>query len=569
MLAPVYRAGPPGKQLTDPPWQPLRRPRLQGSEKVFSKYMFVLSAALLMTVPAAANGPARMRDAVAYTDQGSQWTAEARSRYYVQDQGSRLIPYAWLAALRDSGGRPFLRDQFARYGFLFNDESAASLPVGFHVAEDAGLQQTGITCAACHVRQITHGGRSYRMDGGPAIIDIESFFKDLNAAVQHTLDQPAAFAAFKLAVVGAAGDGAVLRGKLSAWHLRYHTLMSRSLPTPDMWGLGRMDALSMIYNKLTGLNIGPPPTYLKPLNIRPANAPVRFPFLWNSTRQDFTQWSGIAPNGNDTQGLSRNVGEVYGVFAVFHPVKDDSASGYDYLTNNSANWEGLQALEELIGRIGPPKWPWPVSQPLVARGERVFAGECASCHGVQRGLERPPVTDTWATPLINVGTDTKHWEVLLRPALTGVMEGATLPNGVELGEAAPAAAILLATTQGAIKQKYPELDLIQTGAPSTNTYASRVLEGIWAAPPYLHNGSVRSMAELLEPASRRAASFEVGPVYDPQTLGLARHQPEGQRYLRTTTGCDLTSGNSNCGHEYGTRLSAQDKRALLEYLKTL
>ncbi|MBV9560548.1 MAG: hypothetical protein JOY90_08810, partial [Bradyrhizobium sp.] len=99
-------------------------------------------------------------------------------------------------------------------------------------------------------------------------------------------------------------------------------------------------------------------------------------------------------------------------------------------------------------------------------------------------------------------------------------------------------------------------------------YESRVLQGIWAAAPYLHNGSVASLAELLKPAAQRKASFSLGPNYDTDEIGLAANQPGSN--VRPTTDCSkLDSGNSRCGHEWGTSLSDQEKKALLEYLKTL
>ena len=104
---------------------------------------------------------------------------------------------------------------------------------------------------------------------------------------------------------------------------------------------------------------------------------------------------------------------------------------------------------------------------------------------------------------------------------------------------------------------------------TTGAYESRVLQGIWAAAPYLHNGSVPTLAQLLTPAAQRVTSFAVGPDYDQVNIGLAATQPESS-YTFQATGCDdLNSGNSNCGHEYGTTLSAANKTALLEYLKTL
>jgi hypothetical protein len=124
-----------------------------------------------------------------------------------------------------------------------------------------------------------------------------------------------------------------------------------------------------------------------------------------------------------------------------------------------------------------------------------------------------------------------------------------------------------------VQQALDELEasqVVQCNIPDkVFPYESRVMQGIWAAAPYLHNGSVPTLADLLKPAAERPASFAVGPYYDTFKLGLAADQP-GTTYVRVTTGCDdRNSGNSRCGHEFGTTLSPGDKRALLEYLKVL
>jgi hypothetical protein len=95
---------------------------------------------------------------------------------------------------------------------------------------------------------------------------------------------------------------------------------------------------------------------------------------------------------------------------------------------------------------------------------------------------------------------------------------------------------------------------------SRGTYEARVLYGIWAAAPYLHDGSVPSLAELLKPAKDRSADFKVGPAYDKDTVGLAADQPKFD-YTFHTTGCDKqASGNSRCGHEYGTTQLKPDEK---------
>ena len=100
-------------------------------------------------------------------------------------------------------------------------------------------------------------------------------------------------------------------------------------------------------------------------------------------------------------------------------------------------------------------------------------------------------------------------------------------------------------------------------------YEARVLEGIWAAAPYLHNGSVPTLAELLKPAAERVAAFKIGPSYDLVNVGIATEQTSFDQVLTTTDCSDLNSGNSRCGHEFGTSLPQAEKQALLEYLKTL
>jgi hypothetical protein len=74
---------------------------------------------------------------------------------------------------------------------------------------------------------------------------------------------------------------------------------------------------------------------------------------------------------------------------------------------------------------------------------------------------------------------------------------------------------------------------------------------------------------LLKPSAQRTSQFSLGAKYDIENVGLAATQ-DGSGGTRPVTDCsELNSGNSRCGHEFGTSLSDQDKKALLEYLKTL
>lgn len=574
-----------------------------------------------LAAPAVAVCLAAGMSAVAYAqvvtvNQGSDWTAGTRSVFYTQDQGSRIMPLAWMRALKLADGSAFLKDSLSRYGYLPNPENdEADIPVGFTVADMAGAPSIGMTCSACHTRQIDVNGTAYRIDGGPAIVDFQSFLKDLDESVQAVLLTDASFSQFAEEVLGSGAGStqkAELKLELETWALRFHTLVEGSLPDPA-WGPSRLDAVSMIFNRLAGLDIGQPPAYLIPENIQTADAPARYPFLWNAARQDKTQWPGFSDNGNSLLGLSRNLGEVYGVFAVFHPEKQAGILklNRDYLKQNSANFEGLGTVEDLIWKIGPPQWPWQYDSKLAAVGKGIYErstdqGGCADCHGIKKGAFRSPFHSTWATPIMDVGTDRRECEILQRTVKTGVMNGAKVPFADAIKPEDTAFNVLAASVIGSIIQhglgnlsqedmalmsksnspdlpsqfddlkgafRQPLLQTLKTTEKSAESsgcaYESRVMQGIWAAAPYLHNGSVPTLADLLKPASERPASFKLGPNYDIQNVGMAAEQSKFDYTLTTTDCSDIASGNSRCGHEYGTTLSDSEKKALLEYLKVL
>jgi hypothetical protein len=595
-------------------------------------------AFLLMIAGSFLAGTAWAADpAIIFADQGPDWTTATRADFYGQDQGSRMIPLAWLQALKQESGQPFLADNLSRYGYLPNPSNRNGLPVGFSASGPAGSEIVGMTCSACHTRQITAEDKTYRIDGGPAIVDFQTFLADLDTTVGKVVASDAAFAPFAATVLAAAapnaGDVAALRRDVNGWYLRYHTIVKRGLPTTP-WGPGRLDAVGMIFNRVTGLDLGPPPSFLIAENIQQADAPVRYPFLWNAAVQDKTQWPSFADNGSDVLGLARNVGEVFGVFAVFQPKREGLIVNF---LNNSANFDGLGKLEDLIRKIAPPKWPWSINSDLVAQGEAIFkrpapGGSCQDCHGIKPGTVRLPSVQTWATPPQNVGTDTREHDTIRRTAKTGVLQGAFIPfvtsplkpndlafsilttavvgsiaERVVTGGGLSTPSALVAATPTGPSQPAPGTLRLQlnrlppslrdlegafhlpaqgqpqsrfqgavipkpmasVSLPPRGVYESRVLQGIWAAAPYLHNGSVRSLWELLTPAADRVKEFKVGPAYDTKNVGLAPEQTQFGSSTVTTDCSALNSGNSRCGHEFGTTLQDPEKWALIEYLKTL
>src|SRR5262249_13273255 len=106
------------------------------------------------------------------------------------------------------------------------------------------------------------------------------------------------------------------------------------------------------------------------------------------------------------------------------------------------------------------------------------------------------------------------------------------------------------------------------GFKTGNGYVSVPLEGLWLRGPYLHNGSVPSLTELLEPVDQRPRLFWRGyDVYDTAKVGFVSNGPDAER--RGTEFGVSQPGNSNAGHTYGTNLPPGDKRALVEFMKTL
>jgi len=550
-----------------------------------------------------------------YVQDSPAWAAQRQS-YYTQDQGSQLVPLAWLRALDAPGGGAFLADGLLRYGYLPNPQSPDGLPVGFTVNGTGPAAFAGMNCAACHTRQIEVGGQAYRIDGGPALSDFQALLTDLVNSLGAINDHGPRFSAFATKVLGpdpTPNALAQLQIDVDIWYARESTMLQRAYPHPGQWGLGRLDAVSMIFNRLTGLDIGPAPTYIIANNIQLADAPVRYPFVWNAPKQDRTQWPGFADNGDNLLGLARNLGEVYGVFARFHPRHQPIPfvlTKTNFLGDNSANFDGLSRLENLIEAIPAPKYPWSVDVALATKGKAVFdlpvaRGGCAACHDQRPGKKRFLNKSTWATPVQDVGTDSREYTILDRTAQAGSLTGARMPFGATVQPTDKQFTMLGVSVIGSILQralqfpKGPDVQAFLKGNtvptkdlstrlkgayrkkqdteanPDCNKttkpycYESRVLYGIWAAAPYLHNGSVPTLADLLAPVDQRPASFALGRIYDPSRVGLAAVQP-GSPFTRTTTDCTKRgSGESRCGHTFGTKLSDPQKEALLEYLKTL
>ncbi len=110
--------------------------------------------------------------------------------------------------------------------------------------------------------------------------------------------------------------------------------------------------------------------------------------------------------------------------------------------------------------------------------------------------------------------------------------------------------------------------------PALGAYKANPAEGMWASPPFLHNGSVPSLYELLLPAGERSKRFFVGREFDPVRVGVDTTGNSG-KFLYDTA----LVGNSNAGHSFefgprgqgviGPRLTEDERWALVEYMKSI
>jgi hypothetical protein len=194
----------------------------------------------------------------------------------------------------------------------------------------------------------------------------------------------------------------------------------------------------------------------------------------------------------------------------------------------------LKRIRNYISQVQPPKFPFPIDANLAARGKTIFDRQCAGCHAP--GGARTGRVEPIDNPMLQ--TDRHRIDMWTQSA-------ATAYNNYGAGHSWKFNCF--------VKQ---------------NGYVNVTLEGLWLRAPYLHNGSVPTLADLLEAPENRPKVFYRGyDVLDAQKVGFISQGAEAQRTgFRYDTS---EAGNSNAGHLWGTDLSTADKRAMIEYLKTL
>jgi mono/diheme cytochrome c family protein len=208
-------------------------------------------------------------------------------------------------------------------------------------------------------------------------------------------------------------------------------------------------------------------------------------------------------------------------------------------------------VQAFLLSLRPPKYPFPIKADLAKQGEALFTDNCSKCHGTYGEKWTYP---NKIIPIDVIGTDRTRFE--------GISE--------KFGKYYNKSWFAKEKT-GWMGDEY----LIS----STAGYQAPPLDGIWATAPYLHNGSAPTVYHVLNSKARpkfftrsyRTDKDEIDTVNlgwkitalekgaDPEAPGLER------RKVYDTT----LPGRNNTGHTFGDKLSDEERRAVIEYLKTL
>jgi len=500
--------------------------------------------------------------------------------------------------------------------------------------------QVGLTCAACHTGHLEYKGTSLRIDGANSAASLDKLTSALGASLLLTDKLGWRFDRFARRVLGpdaGKADKDRLKAQLDATVAGILAGAKTTKPGTAE-GFNRLDALNRIGNQVFFVDLAGARGFDSSVNNVANAAPVKYPHLWDTPWFIWAQY-----DASIMQPVIRNAGEALGVAARINLTSYDdrqklwaSSVDFKHLGQFEAMLSGPDPLKARPGGgvtgfagLRAPKWPEAVlgklDPALVAKGAALYAAHCQACHlaPVNAAVQAFYGSANWTTPtqfgesflkvkLVDqsyVGTDPGEAEILVKrqvkvPAGLGIEEGikrgdsicfdqpsaqvTTTSFGQALANLVQQAVAKYITTHN-ITQK-ADTGLIHARQDSRPNciqakvaYKARPLDGIWATPPYLHNGSVPSLDALLgsDPAKDRPGTFCLGNrAYDPRKVGLETGLSWfGLACPAGTFRFDASqTGNSNRGHEFrdgprgngviGPALSDDDRKAIIEFLKS-
>lgn len=402
---------------------------------------------------------------------------------------------------------------YAAFGVAW--EQGQELPVGF-TKKVVGFPRVANNCATCHTasyRTSPDEDPVFVVAGGSQTLDLEAFFRFLvDCAKDPRFNADNLMHEIQLVTKLGWLDRQIYRyllipitkKRLLEREAQFAWIYRKDFPE---WGRGRDDAMNLTKY------------FMLELPMDDSLGPTDMPAIWNLKKY---------AHPGTTMNLAGDSHDAYSVII-------DSALGL-LGAEPKSNEEFLghvRWLQDYLSNTPPPKYPFPVDATLAASGKAVFAANCASCHASDKTGKRMPLA----------GIDTDRGRI---DSWSGAKHGKAANRVV--GEF------------GIQRKGLVEEDLIGYNPP--------YLDGIWLRAPYLHNGSVPTLRDLLKPPAQRPQLFWRGyDLYDPVDVGFVAQGAEAER---VGTRFDTRQrSNGNQGHAFGSTLPEAEKAALIEYLKTL
>lgn len=416
-------------------------------------------------------------------------------------------------------------DGYASLGMIY--EAGRPLPVGMSMRRNLGLDRVFLNCAACHAGTVrdTPDSPPRVYVGMPAhtlnLMGFQNFFFQCAGDAKFSADYIVPEIDRQAGKLGMLDRYVVYPVAIALMRERLLMLRERFgwAAKQPAWGPGRVDT----FNPSKALFNFPTDKLAPEEGIGTAD----FPSIWEQRKRkqrDDGQPMQLHWDGNNTKSEERNKNAAFGT-GTTPPTIDLLAIG---------------RLEQWLLDVMPPQYPYPIDRALAEKGAPLYAEYCAACHGAS-GQDFKGAYVGHVVPLEQIGTD-RHRLDSFTPEL--------------------------AQNLGSVYAGYPWRF---QGFRKTFGYANMPLDGIWLRAPYLHNGSVPSLRDLLEPAALRPRTFCRGyDVFDQRRLGFVSDVCEegGRHFFRFDT---AAPGNGNAGHEgkaFGTELADDEKTALVEFLKT-
>lgn len=524
---------------------------------------------------------------IIWVNQG--WSEEERDYWHHLNAGQEFAPLSWFKALESPDSNLMMTDPAYLRSLGFLDKAATNnnpegLPIGFSIKlpEGNGRTMVGLNCASCHTGQINYKGKALRIDGASAGFNIQQFFIDYNVALAKTVQDSSSWNKFASRVLALEpGEESALRNeveewiRLAKWENEAFAKLSTKSVDP---GHGRMDPFNRIANEVFGLGLREQSNYYA------NDGPVGVPYLWDIARLDWVHY-----NASFNQRVSRNILQVLGNGGrTYFLDENGNVKEGSEKWKSSFDIEGLIEMEEGYATLNAPEWPdqllGKIDMKKAKMGRELFMQNCASCHAPKPILGSNPNKPDLAVvtvPVSIIGTDPNEAEGFASKKYDAsklLGEGTPPISGAE--------GLALVTSEMA-KYAFNELGwteeqiAVAHGDDRPNlvrgiaAYKARPLDGIWSTPPYLHNGSVPNLYELLSPPSERSVTFWLGTYeYDPVKVGY--ESKEGPKSFLFDT---RLSGNLNSGHAFtndpnvagviGREFTPEERFQIIEYLKVM